>query len=300
MKSKLLQTILSLSALLLGSALAENADSKAPLLDRTKELATTFGTGNSAAISEFWTPDGHYFDAEGRHFSGRPAIANALAGILSAYPGAQLRTEVKSTRFIDSDTIIEDGVVTVTVEGTAVSFLYTNINVRKDEKWLIASTRHYKAPSPGSGEHLQPLKGLVGAWRDESTKDKSGAAEFTLAPGGDAILGHYAITVDGKIAFQGNPRIDWDAATGSIRSRSIEADGSFSNGAWSQQGDSWVIATHSTLADGKKLTATNVIVQTGPDSITFQSKDRKLEGGESLPDTPVLTLKRISLPETAQ
>ena len=300
MKSKFLQTIFSLGALMLGSALAENADSKAPLLDRTKELAATFDTGNSAAISEFWTPDGHYFDADSRHFTGRPAIANALAGILSTYPGAQLRFEVKSTRFLDSDTIIEDGVVTVTVKGTAVSFLYTNINVRKDEKWLIASTRHYKAPSPGSGEHLQPLKGLIGAWQDESSNVMSATAEFAWAPGGDAILGHYAITVDGKIAFQGNPRIDWDAATASIRSSSIEADGGYSNGTWTQQGDSWVMATNSTLADGKKLAANNVIVQTGPDSITLQSKDRKLEGGESLPDSPAITLKRVSPPKIDQ
>jgi len=300
MKSNLLLTFVTLSTLLLGSALAGNTDSKAPLLERTNEVATLFGKGDFAAMSELWTTDGHYFDAEGMHFVGRPAIASALAGIFSTYPGAQLRSEVKSTSFLDPDTIIEDGVVTVTVQGTTVSFLYTNINVRKDEKWLIASTRNYKAPSPGSGEHLQPLKGLIGAWQIESNNGVAGTAEFALSPGGDAILGHYAITVDGKIASQENPRIAWDAATASILSRSIEADGGFSNGIWSQQGDSWVIANNATMADGKKLASTNVIVQTGPDAITFQSKDRKFEDGEVLPDTPVIALKRVSQPKTAQ
>ena len=191
-------------------------------------------------------------------------------------------------------------VKTVTVQGTSVSFLYTNINIRAGDQWLIASRRHYQPLSTGSGEHLQPLKGLVGSWQDESTNEKSGAADFAWAPGGDAIFGHYAIRVDGKPAFQGNPSIDWDAATASIRSRSVEADGSISNGTWSQQGDFWVIATNSTLADGKKLTATDVITPTGPDSITFQSKDRKLEGGATLPNTGVITLKRIGQPGTAQ
>lgn len=300
MRSNFPLTLLSLSALLLGSALAQNPDPKAPLLARTTELAATFGKGNSAAMSEFWTTDGHYIDVDGAHFAGRSGIAKALAGVFATYPGAQLRTDVKSTRFLDPDTIIEDGVVTVTVEGTPASFLYTNINVQKDGKWLIASQRNYKPLLPGSGEHLQPLKGLIGTWQDEATGGKIGTADFALAPGGNAILGHYAIAEDGKIVNQGNPRIDWDAATGSIRSRSIEADGGFSNGTWKQQGDSWVIATNLTLADGKKLTANNVIVQTGPDSITLQSKDRKLEGGESLPDSPAITLKRVSPPEAAK
>lgn len=300
MKSNLPLTLLSLSALLLGSVLAQNPDPKAPLVARTAELAAAFGKGNSAAMSEFWTTDGHYFDAEGTHFAGRSAIAKALAGIFATYPGAQLRTDVKSTRFLDPNTIIEDGVVTVTVEGTPATFLYTNLNVQKDGKWLIASQLNSKPLPPGSGEHLQPLKGLIGTWQDETTNGKMATADFALAPGGDALFGRYAITVDGKMIFQGNPRITWDAATGSLRSRSIEADGGFSNGTWKQQGDSWVIGTNATLADGKKITATNVLVQTGPDSITLQTKDGKFEGGEPLPDSPVITLKRVSPPEAAR
>lgn len=296
MKSKLPLAILSLSALLLGSALAADSDSKTPLLDRTNGFVAAFNKGDSAAMAEFWTPDGHYFDVEGKHNVGRPAIASTFAGVFSTYPGAQLVNDVKSTSFLDPDTIIEDGVMTVSVQGTAVSFLYTNINVQKDGKWLIASGRNYATPSSGA-ENLLPLKGLIGSWQDEG---KSSTAEFALAPGGNIILGHYSIAADGKVVSKGNPRLDWDAANSVIRSRSIEADGGFSDATWTKQGDSWVIATKATLPDGKKLTETNIIVQTSPDSITLQSKDRKLEGGESLPDTAVISMKRVIPPKPAE
>jgi hypothetical protein len=46
------------------------------------------------------------------------------------------------------------------------------------------------------------------------------------------------------------------------------------------------------LPDGKKLVATNVITRTGPDAVTWQSKDRTLDG-KPLPDVNEIKMKRV-------
>jgi len=43
-------------------------------------------------------------------------------------------------------------------------------------------------------------------------------------------------------------------------------------------GDQWIIKTNAILPNGKKLAATNIITRNGPDTITWQSKDRTLDG----------------------
>src|SRR5262245_24712169 len=66
---------------------------------------------------------------------------------------------------------------------------------------------------------------------------------------------------------------------------------------WSNQGDRWIIKTNAILPDSKKLEATNVVTRTGPDTVTWQSKDRTLDGKE-LPDIKETKLKRVPLNHT--
>jgi hypothetical protein len=70
------------------------------------------------------------------------------------------------------------------------------------------------------------------------------------------------------------------------------ADGSIGENTWSDAGDQWVIKTNATLPNGKKLTATNIITRNGPDAITWQSKDRTLDG-KPLPDVNEIKMKRV-------
>ena len=72
--------------------------------------------------------------------------------------------------------------------------------------------------------------------------------------------------------------IGWDPTKSRVRSCSFEADGGIGEGAWSNQGDQWIIKMNAILPDGKKLAVTNVITGTGSNAITWQSKDRTLDG----------------------
>lgn len=292
MKQKLPLLALLWGVALLSPALAADAAPEAPLLDRAREFVVAFGKGDSAAVANFWMPEGDYLDLNGRHLVGREAISKSFAEFFAAHPKAKLRIDVDAIRFLDPNTAVEDGVTTLVEDGPIVSLRYTNIHVLKDGQWFLASVREYPDAEPGTGQHLQPLAWMIGAWQDENTGGETGSVEFTWAPGGNFLLAHHTLGAGGQVVSEGDQRIGWDAATGEVRSWSFEADGSFGEGTWTQKGGTWTNAMTSTLADGKKLSASNIITVTGPDAITWQSKDRKLDD-KPLPDTPVIQMKRI-------
>jgi hypothetical protein len=100
------------------------------------------------------------------------------------------------------------------------------------------------------------------------------------------------VTVRDTLVSRSTEWIGWDPSTSQIRSWSFEANGGISEGVWSNQGDQWTIKTNAILPDGKKLVATNVITRTGPDAVTWQSKDRTLDG-KPLPDVNEIKMKRV-------
>jgi hypothetical protein len=55
----------------------------------------------------------------------------------------------------------------------------------------------------------------------------------------------------------------------------------------------WIVKTNATLPDGKKLAATNIITRNGSDAITWQSKERTLDG-KALPDVAEITMDETS------
>ena len=105
------------------------------------------------------------------------------------------------------------------------------------------------------------------------------------------------MTVKDNLVSRVTEWIGWDSTTSHVRSWSFEADGGFGEGVWSNQGDEWIIKTNAILPDGKKLAATNVVTRTGPDAVTWQSKDRTLDGKE-LPDVKETKMKRVPLNHT--
>jgi hypothetical protein len=61
---------------------------------------------------------------------------------------------------------------------------------------------------------------------------------------------------------------------------------------WSNEGNQWIIKTNAILPNGKKLVATNIIARNDPDTITWQSKDRTLDG-KALPDVKEIRMKHV-------
>jgi len=275
---------------------AETAAEENSLTNNAKAFVDAFEKGDAKAIAAFWAEDGDYVDVNGRHLQGRPSIENAFKDFFTENKGLKLRIDVNSVRFVTPDIAIEDGITSVIPpDGTPPSQArYTNVHAKKDGQWVLQSVREAPYTPPGNYEHLRGLEWAVGEWVDEGEGPEIDHASFEWSPDGNFLISTQDVTVKDTLVSRATEWIGWDPAASQVRSWIFVADGSIGENTWSNEGDQWIIKTNVILPDGKKLAATNIITRNGPDAITWQSKDRTLDG-KALPDIQEIKMKRVPL-----
>jgi uncharacterized protein (TIGR02246 family) len=282
-----------LSSLPACAANQETGD-KETLFNNAKAFADAFEKGDAKAVAAFWAEDGDYVDLDGRRLQGRPSIESAFKEFFTENKGSKLRIEVNSVRFVTPDMAIEDGTTSVISPDGAPSnqSRYTNVNVKKDGQWVLESVREAPYTPPGNYEHLRGLEWAIGEWIDEGEGPEIGHVTFEWSPEGNFLISTQELTVKGTLVSRATEWIGWDPATSQVRSWSFVGDGAIGENVWSNEGDQWIIKTNVILPNGKKLAATNVVTRNGPDTITWQSKDRTLDG-KALPDVKEIKMKRV-------
>ena len=115
---------------------------------------------------------------------------------------------------------------------------------------------------------------------------------FDWSPDRNYIMVVRAMGVGDTLLDNGTERIGWDPAAKIIRTWTFEPDGGFGEGAWSREGDTWKSRMSSVLSSGSLMTSTSVVSRIDPDTITWQSTERVLDG-KPVPDSPVITMRRI-------
>jgi uncharacterized protein (TIGR02246 family) len=263
-------------------------------VNNAKAFVNAFEKGDAKAVAAFWAEDGDYVDLNGRNLQSRAAIENAFKDFFTENKGLKLRVDVNSLRFVTPDTAIEDGITSVIPpDGTPPNQArYTNVHVKKDGQWVLQSVREFPYTPPGNYEHLRGLEWAVGEWVDEGDGPEIDHTTFEWSPDGNFLISTQDATVKDTLVSRATEWIGWDPATSQVRSWSFVADGSIGENTWSNEGDQWIIKTNAILPNGKKLAATNTITRNGPDEITWQSKDRTLDG-KALPDVAEIKMKRV-------
>ena len=299
MKPIILLGILTLASFPLGpltarAASGETGAEKAAIINNAKAFVDAFEKGDSKAVAAFWAEDGDYVDIDGRELQGRPAIEDAFKEFFKENKGLKLRVDVKSVRFVTPDLVIEDGTSSVIpADGSPPNQgRYTNVHVKKGGQWALQSVREAPYTPPGNYEHLHGLDWAVGEWVDEGDGPEIDRVTFEWTDDGNFLISTQDVTVKDTVVSRATEWIGWDPATSQIRSRSFVSDGSVGENTWSTADDQWIIKTNATLPNGKKLAATNIITRNGPDAITWQSKDRTLDG-KALPDVNEIKMKRV-------
>jgi uncharacterized protein (TIGR02246 family) len=270
------------------------ADQQAAITKTAQAFIEAFQKGDATAIAAFWTPDGDYVDLGGRVIKGRKAITEDFADLFTEHKGLTLRIEVASVRFPTPDIAIEDGVTSVlSPDGELPNRArYTNVLVKKDGEWLIASVREAAYVPPNNYEQLRPLEWVIGEWVEDTKESHVGRVLFEWTADQNFIIGTLAVGVKDILLDNGSQRIGWDPAAKLIRSWNFESDGGFSHGAWKKDGDNWIITMSSVLRSGSLMTGTIIVTRVDPDTITWQLKDQQLDG-KAIPDTPVIKMKRV-------
>src|SRR5581483_8873398 len=143
---------------------------------------------------------------------------------------------------------------------------------------------------PGEGLSVPDLEWLVGTWEAK----KGGAAvnaRYEWTPNKTFIRSHFSITEGGETQ-SGMQMIGKMPSTGGLHMWTFEDSGGIGDSDITRDGKRWVIAARGSTADGRVLTATNIMTPIDADTFTWQSVERTMDG-EPLPDVPPIKVVRV-------
>jgi uncharacterized protein (TIGR02246 family) len=271
-----------------------NAEEEKALEERAKAMIAAFNKGDAHALAEFWTPEGDYIDEEGRHYQGRKAIEESFQKLFAAEKGAELRTHRTSLRIVKPDLAIVDGLMEVIPPngGLPTAARFSAVHIKQDGQWYLESVREAAATPPSNAENLEDVAWLIGDWVDEVERGALARASFSWAENQNFIVSSFTTTLKDVPVAGGTQWIGWDAAAKQIRSWSFDSSGGIGEGAWTKDGDRLVSKTTTTLRDGKKVSATNIVTMVDGDHLTWKSIQRSADG-KALPDTAEVKMKRV-------
>jgi ketosteroid isomerase-like protein len=231
---------------------------------------------------------GEYQDETSEPVRGRAAIEAAFAEFFKGKPKSKFEVRISSIRFPAADTAIEEGLLRHIPDGKGLptSTEYSAIHVREKGKWKIAVSREW-----GAGQdRLEDLDWLIGTWKGGGNGQET-VMSFERNEQRGCIVEHFTQKAKGKVVSSGMVRIAMDPQHGQLRSWHFDDSGGHGQSLWSRDGNRWVLEAIGVMGDGSDSESVNILVRTGPDTITWQSIDREVDG-DSLPDTAPVRLTR--------
>jgi uncharacterized protein (TIGR02246 family) len=266
--------------------------------ERRAAFIAAFNKGDAKAVAAFWTEDATYVDEVGHEYNGRAAIEQLYEKVFDARKGAKLAIHLTASKMVTPEVLLNDGITEVTPSdgGPPTTARFSAVLVKKDSEWYLQSVRDAVASPPSNGDHLEDLEWLIGEWAGESEKGESGSASFNWAENENFIVSEFATSLNGIPVYGGTQWIGWDAIGNLVRSWSFYSGGGFGEAVWTKDGKKWSIKTTAQTADGKKVSATNVVTKTDDDHMTWQMTKLTVDG-KSLPDPKPVKLKRVNQSE---
>jgi uncharacterized protein (TIGR02246 family) len=276
------------------TAVVARADEAPGKGKRAQEFIAAFNRGDAKAVAGFWTPTGEYTDQTGRKYQGREALLKLYARVFAENKGAKLAVTVTSARMVAPEVALEEGLTEVTpAEGGPPSVAaFSAVLVKKDGEWYFESVRESLAQPPSNAAHFESIEWLLGDWTGEATKGESARASYAWAENRNFIVSSFATTLNGVPVTGGTQWIAWDAVDKQIRSWSFYSGGGFGEAVWTESGGTWKVAVQARTADGKKISATNVITRTDNDHCTWQVTKLTVDG-KPMPDAAPVKMVRV-------
>jgi uncharacterized protein (TIGR02246 family) len=264
----------------------------AAVREATKQFARAFEKGDAQAVAAAFTESGEYLNDDAPPIHGRAAMAKAYADFFAKKTDRKLESKSNKVRFVGQDTAVEEGTFSIKAQDQPTrSSRYSALFVRQEGKWQIAMLKEWGDNSTEQAE-ITDISWLIGTW--ESTGgDAHARTTYEWAPNKKFIIARYTVTPkDGK-PIVGTQVIGVDPSTSTIRSWTFDADGGIGEATWTWDDGRWAIDSDATLPDGLDSTALNFLTKTGPDSFSWKSVKRTLEG-DQLPDIGPINVKRVA------
>jgi uncharacterized protein (TIGR02246 family) len=258
----------------------------------SQEFVAAFNMGDAKAIAALWTEDGDYVDESGRSFAGRDAIEQAYAGFFADNPNVRVRIVIDSLRLLSDSAAIEDGrtVIDPAPPGVPAHGKYTAVHVKVDGKWLMSTVRDTQVETPSAYGNVADLEFLIGTW----TAEEHGAVSESVCrwvANKSFVERSYTVTGLDGTTTSGVQLIGWNPKESHVQSWTFSSDGGHAVGVWTLREQGWSAEVQGVTGDGTLTSAVNMLTRLDDNAYVWQSIQRTA-GGQSLPDTDEVVLKR--------
>ncbi|MCE5303527.1 MAG: SgcJ/EcaC family oxidoreductase [Planctomycetaceae bacterium] len=267
-------------------------------------LGETFNRGDAKAMADCWAADGEFISPQGERLVGREKIAAAFREYFGEHSQLKLQLSVAAVRMLGDGIALVDlvGQMAPDRRGVKSTPFSSVVMVRQDGRWLIGRIHEAADSRKVHHDHLKDLSWLVGVWGEEIKHGDTVVSIQTdcqWIANGNYLIRKFAVEGRRGVVMGGSEVIGWDPRTHRIRSWTFNSDGSFGESVWTPEDDNqWVVRYTATTEDGGDLSATHVMTVVDANTITFQSKNRMVNGVRK-PDLPEVTLKRRQAEESS-
>jgi len=262
-------------------ALADQAADEAAIRANADKYVEAYNRRDSKTMASMWSPEAVYQDpSTGEGVVGREAIAKQLDYVFAGAEDAKLAVSIEAIDFLSPNVAVEKGIADVTYsKGDPEKTEYTAVHVKRDGQWLLDRVSEVERPTPPPShyEQLKELEWMVGSWIDEA-EGTTIQTDCDWTKNKNFLTRSFAVMIGGRVDMSGMQIIGWDPAAKQIRSWVFDSDGTFAEGKWTRNDNSWSIAQVGTLPDGKKSSAVNIITKIDDNSCTWQSIHRETDG----------------------
>lgn len=272
---------------------ATNVDAKSAVAAQVNLISKYLAEGDATKVSSLWTNDGTYIDEDGVLLKGRAALEkrfseNATAG------GRQPVTFIQAPVQMLADTVaLAEGIVSRNEGvGSKPQTRYSLVFVKQDGNWLISTAT--ETPLVAVDENVNPLSDLawlIGEWSTERDgKSVKMKAEWTADK--KFIQCKYETKISASApAVESRQVIGWDPRINQPVSWHFDSSGGFGHGDWSKENKQWIVQAVGVDRAGNTTTATDLISALTPDSFSWQSVNRSIDGFEFNDSAPLKVVR---------
>jgi len=257
----------------------------------------TYNRGDASATASHWSRQGSYLTQTGEYAKGPDKIRPALEKFFAENKGIQVQVALFDIQRQSADRAIVKGFAAFRQPGEEneenEEDLVTATLVKENGQWKLLKVEEEESSVPlATIAALGELEWLIGDWVDQDPDDNSSVeTTFTWAKDYAFINGTFRVTVGDSVDLEGTQVIGWDPVAKKLRSWIFDTKGGFGEGEWSSAGNKWTVKMKSTLGTGEKASSMNIYTYVDPNSFTWQSVSREVDG-ELLPDIDEVTVVR--------
>jgi ketosteroid isomerase-like protein len=251
-----------------------------------KDYLAAVERGDLKAVADLWAADGTYTDEFGHTSRVHDLLDHEAGGGKVVRPKTDV-SDVK-IRFLTPDVAVEEGNCETpsSTGASAIRGHYSALWIRQSGHWKLEDLRESRLDlSPDSGQ-LAELDIFAGQWSGEVNKLKIDvSANWNSAK--TFLRRDFKVSSAGKEIFSGLQEIGWDPVSKHIRSWMFNDDGSYGDGLWSLEGNSWMVLTTRELPDGQTSKATHIYKFSNKNTMVWKSI-RGSVGGQPADDFEIV------------